>query len=697
MKKIKLITYLFMGSVLIGCGGGSSSSTSSNVPPEAEDAFFSLNENQNQEISFSASDEDGDTLSYEIIVAPEHGTFENGIYIPDAGYVGNDSFTFIANDGVSDSEPATINIIVRADFDGDNIADVLDLDDDNDGVLDVDDAFPFNANESIDTDGDGIGNNADLDDDGDGVDDIEDAFPLDRTVAIDPNVDTGEEDEVVDNIDRNDTDDNTTTTPALPLTVSISGKIEYERVNPIHSGTWSSLDTTNITIEVAKEVIVELIDSLGNTIASTSTDNNGEYVFSDIPSETEVKIRVYAKIFKENKWDVKVIDNTNDDAIYVMEGALSTTGIANSIRNLKATASTKNSAPFAILDSVYIAMEKVIDVDSQAVFPLLYMNWSVNNVRSGTYYDGDKTIMLQGDQSGDNDEYDDHIIVHEWGHYFEEKFSRADSIGGSHSSGDLLDIRVAFGEGWGNAWSAIATDDPIYFDTYTTTGWNMNIETTDYKNNPGWFSEASIQRILYDLYDSNDDDTDILSLGFKPLYDVLVGAEKLTPAFTSIFSFITALKNENLEEKASIESIVSSESIATIEDIYGLGRTNNAAAYPYHDLALGSTVNIETSNHDGSYNKLSNRQYVKFSINTAGRYTLKVEQTNGSYSDPDLILYFTSPFKLVAISESAEEGKEELNIFLEEGSYLLDIYNYSDIYNDQNIEISEYTVTVTSE
>jgi alpha-tubulin suppressor-like RCC1 family protein/subtilisin-like proprotein convertase family protein len=71
-----------------------------------------------------------------------------------------------------------------SDFDGDGIADALDDDDDNDGVLDSDDAFPLDPNEDTDTDGDGTGNNADTDDDGDGVDDSSDAFPLD------PNEDT---------------------------------------------------------------------------------------------------------------------------------------------------------------------------------------------------------------------------------------------------------------------------------------------------------------------------------------------------------------------------------------------------------------------------------------------------------------------------------------------------------------------------
>ena len=48
-----------------------------------------------------------------------------------------------------------------------------DVDSDGDGVLDSQDAFPHDANETTDTDGDGIGNNADSDDDGDGAFDID--------------------------------------------------------------------------------------------------------------------------------------------------------------------------------------------------------------------------------------------------------------------------------------------------------------------------------------------------------------------------------------------------------------------------------------------------------------------------------------------------------------------------------------------
>ena len=39
--------------------------------------------------------------------------------------------------------------------------------------------------ESLDTDWDGIGNNTDTDDDNDGVEDLEDAFPLDANESLD--------------------------------------------------------------------------------------------------------------------------------------------------------------------------------------------------------------------------------------------------------------------------------------------------------------------------------------------------------------------------------------------------------------------------------------------------------------------------------------------------------------------------------
>lgn len=63
-------------------------------------------------------------------------------------------------------------LVVSPDRDLDSVPTYADDDDDGDGVLDGEDIFPLDPNESVDTDSDGIGDNSDTDDDGDGLNDI---------------------------------------------------------------------------------------------------------------------------------------------------------------------------------------------------------------------------------------------------------------------------------------------------------------------------------------------------------------------------------------------------------------------------------------------------------------------------------------------------------------------------------------------
>ena len=87
------------------------------------------------------------------------------------------------SDGIIDSLDNCISVPNQdqLDTDGDQLGDVCDTDDDNDGLSDQFDDFPLNPDETTDTDGDGIGNNDDIDDDGDGTIDINDLYPLDPT------------------------------------------------------------------------------------------------------------------------------------------------------------------------------------------------------------------------------------------------------------------------------------------------------------------------------------------------------------------------------------------------------------------------------------------------------------------------------------------------------------------------------------
>lgn len=66
----------------------------------------------------SAMDVDSPTLSFRVVTGPANGTVafdttKNGwYYTPTPGFVGSDSFTYVANDGSLDSAPATVSISV---------------------------------------------------------------------------------------------------------------------------------------------------------------------------------------------------------------------------------------------------------------------------------------------------------------------------------------------------------------------------------------------------------------------------------------------------------------------------------------------------------------------------------------------------------------------------------------------------------
>src|SRR5205823_5931995 len=89
-----------------------------NDAPVANAQNVTTAEDTAKPITLTASDVDGDALTYSIVSGPSHGSLSgaapNVTYTPAANYNGPDSFTFKANDGTADSAAATISITVTA-------------------------------------------------------------------------------------------------------------------------------------------------------------------------------------------------------------------------------------------------------------------------------------------------------------------------------------------------------------------------------------------------------------------------------------------------------------------------------------------------------------------------------------------------------------------------------------------------------
>ena len=515
-------------------------------------------------------------------------------------------------------------------------------------------------------------------------------------------------------------------TPPPPVNVTISGTVTFDAV-PFGAALGSGLDFNNIQQRPVRGATLQLLDaaSPSTVLASATTDDTGGYSVT-VSSNTNVFVRVRAELAQTGtqSFQVRVSDNTQGNALYALDGSNFNSGTANSIRDLNAgsgwNASTnaysgvRAAAPFAILDAVFDAMALVLAVDPNVQLPLLNIYWSPNNrpspainraigdIGTTSFFPppaSNPGIYILGLANTDTDEFDRHIIVHEWGHYLEEALSRSDSIGGPHGLDQHLDLRLAFGEGWGNALAAMGTGDVEYRDSFGASQGNdfgFNLEGRAGAN-PGWFNEESVQEIIYDLFDADADGVDAINLGFGPLYDVLVGPQRTTPALTSLFSFIDALKTARPQDEAAIDALLAAQQIDSIIDAFGSGETNagnppNGDVLPiYKTVAIGAPVQVCSDNDFGTVNKLGVRGFVRFMASASGDFEFRataVDVPPGQTASPTLRFFDQG-------ADGPAEANNTLTRTLVNGTeYVLSVYESLNATSSSSIGRTCFSVSV---
>jgi hypothetical protein len=458
--------------------------------------------------------------------------------------------------------------------------------------------------------------------------------------------------------------------------VTVAGVVRFARV-PFLTSAPFGLDYANPVLRPLREVTLRVLDAASQAqLATGRTDASGAYSF-DVPGNTSVVIQVVARLQKDGgppgpRWNVRVQDGTgnltphsyNTPAFNTSAGTQNI-DIPTGITAAGAASGPRASGAFAILDTIYTAMQAIVAVAPDTTFPTLYVNWG--SQAGGTFFSpSGQYIALLSDLSEDTDEFDQHVVAHEFGHYIENNFSRSDSLGGSHSLGDRLDMRIAFGEGFGYGFAAIVLNDPIALDSYFNPGTSahsssgFNVETNP-PTGPGfntgcWCSESSVWSIIWDLYDPvSPGDNDSIQIGFAPIWQVLTGAQRTTPAMTSIFSFAAVLKQARPGDVAGIDALLEAQNIDSA-GIDAFASTQTQAPYGlmlplYASITLGTPVTVRSIDDGGRYNKAGNRAFLRYTPATSGTANISVVTSNvNATADPDFLVWVAGTPVLEAVS-----------------------------------------------
>jgi hypothetical protein len=463
---------------------------------------------------------------------------------------------------------------------------------------------------------------------------------------------------------------------------TLSGKVTYDFVPATYSPATLSgtLAFHQATVRPVRNAVVRVLH--GSTIlASTTTDEQGNYrVTYTAPAGPGLSVVALAKTTTPA---IQIEDNTDGDATWAIGAGISAT---DTVRDLRAThgwtgtaydTARRTAAPFAILDSMYTAARAFMAV-RPVEFPELRVNWSPDNVpeigdtrvgQIGTslFNPRENEIYILGKAGVDTDEFDNHVIVHEWGHFFEYSLSRSDSPGGPHSPGELLDPRLAFSEGYGNAVSGMLLSSSIYVDTSWVVSWlppvafGFDLESASFPNDdpsPGAFSETSVMRLLHDLFDSgtNEEGYDQVSIGLGTFYDVLVGPQRTTPALTTVGSFIAGLKAQPGVNASEVNTLLAHYGIGPVTSPWGDGDAalrsiyTQVPAYPY-----STTVTLEGGE---DYNKREQNRYYVF--NGTGR-----SMTFSATSSDDVGIAAYHQGRLAGWADADYSGTETFNFTTE--------------------------------
>ncbi len=453
----------------------------------------------------------------------------------------------------------------------------------------------------------------------------------------------------------------------------INGLAFYQKIEVNDSG----LDLNHPSMTPIRSARVEVLDAVTRTVLSVSeTGDRGEFV-ADVPPDAPVTIRVLSR---QRSTNLQVADNTNGNALY----SIATDFDYRESPRAMIVDRGRTSGAFNILEMIQRSNDLLHLTDVSLPLPAPTMYWSPRNTKAliGTTFFSVSTnsARILGDRSDDSDEFDDSVIVHEYGHLLAARFSRDDSPGGVHGVGDNLDPRLAWSEGWANFFSGAVRNDPVFRDSKGPNGASvLKIDLEDNQppnDQPGYGSEASIHSLLWDMFDAPNDAADTVQYPFSEIWDAFTDLKN--DRFVYLPYFLEHFLTRNPADADALRTMVVARSI----DFFPNVRPSVSNPWP-RPMTVGTALPGSVDSYTEKRDHLArSAHFFTFTLTADQMVAIRLNITglgtggNPNFNDLDIFLTDVNG-NLIDKSDRGLNGQPELiTRRLPAGTYVVEVRSY---------------------
>ena len=256
-----------------------------------------------------------------------------------------------------------------------------------------------------------------------------------------------------------------------------------------------------------------------DSYGTLGTDANGNVVgsFCDDDGWFDDELEIYIRITAERGDPIVYVEDSSwidEKYEYDTDEQASEGGVINFEINL----GYDWSGIFNIIDAAWFARQFWVD-SGGSYSEETEIHWEDGYGDKTSYYDPYYNEISIADDPSDPDQWDESVIIHEWGHSADDYYSCDDSPGGDHVWSEIVDSELAWGEGYPDYYQSAVRDaygfpDADYYIDVDGGGTpNLKDLETCYSCQATTENEGAIARALWDLYDDHWDSQDQVAYG----------------------------------------------------------------------------------------------------------------------------------------------------------------------------------------